>query len=240
MRLFTLNTLFALMGSVTATGVTLSMSPLTAGTANTITFTDAGGTPSLAQLLGGRYRSGNNHIRLCKTLTVTIPATIAASITNGFYLRVTSSINGGGTVINYSNRFSLSGLTGTAFTQFASAAANAAAAAPAPVVAGQQAAAGATTAQQAAMFTQAYNQQTGLTKYAPMQSIPPTQITKKQASPQNPTSAFVVATTFLAPPTILTTITNPQTFSVSSMENTAAAQSQPTGDMAKFLARWKD
>ncbi|KAI6852184.1 hypothetical protein KC350_g1133 [Hortaea werneckii] len=85
-----------------------------------------------------------------------------------------------------------------------------------------------------------YPLQTGLTKYAPMQPIPPTKITKKQYSPLYPTSAVTIATTWLPNPTIVTTVTASQTFSVSSMENTAAPASNPNPDMAKFLNRWKD
>merc|ERR1711939_578933 len=85
-----------------------------------------------------------------------------------------------------------------------------------------------------------YPLQTGLTKYAPMQPIPPTKITKKQYSPLYPTSAVTIATTWLPNPTIVTTVTASLTFSVSSMENTAAPASNPNPDMAKFLNRWKD
>lgn len=67
-----------------------------------------------------------------------------------------------------------------------------------------------------------YRLQTGLTKYAPMQPIPPTKITKKNPTPLNPTSAYSIAKTWMPQPTILTTITASQTFSVSSMENTVS------------------
>ncbi|KAI7362736.1 hypothetical protein KC336_g21656, partial [Hortaea werneckii] len=53
-------------------------------------------------------------------------------------------------------------------------------------------------------------------------------------------SAVTIATTWLPNPTIVTTVTASQTFSVSSMENTAAPASNPNPDMAKFLNRWKD
>lgn len=88
-----------------------------------------------------------------------------------------------------------------------------------------------------------YNSQNGATKYAPMQKIPPTKISLKKFSPLYPTSAYTVAKNWLPKPTILTTLTETQTYSVRSSINTAAPQSLPTGNAdpaARFLARWKD
>lgn len=69
-------------------------------------------------------------------------------------------------------------------------------------------------------YTVAYHLQTGLTKYAPMQPVPPTKITASNPTPLNPTSAYTIATTYLGKATILTTMTASQTYSVSSIENT--------------------
>jgi hypothetical protein len=49
-----------------------------------------------------------------------------------------------------------------------------------------------------------------------------------------------LATTFLPIPSQVTTLTQANTFSVSSHANTAAAASSPTNDMQRFLNRWKD
>jgi len=76
-----------------------------------------------------------------------------------------------------------------------------------------------------AEFTVPYQLQTGLTKYAPMQPIPPTKITAKSFTPLHPTSAYKLATTWLPVGSIVTTVTDSQTFSASSMENTVR---QPT------------
>lgn len=73
-------------------------------------------------------------------------------------------------------------------------------------------------------YTVPYALQSGLTKYAPMQSVPPTKITLKNFTPLYSTSKYTVATTWLAKPTILTTLTESQTFSVSSMENTVSVE----------------
>lgn len=72
-------------------------------------------------------------------------------------------------------------------------------------------------------FNVEYTMQTGLTRYAPMQPVPPTKITKNKATPLHPTSGFTIAKTFMALPKIQTTITQSQTFSISSRENPVSA-----------------
>lgn len=257
MRLFTLSTLLALSRYVAAQGVIAKLASPTAGVATTVTFTDAGGSPNLAQLVnsqaqlwvGGWDAStatvvqdlGVLQYAAGSVLTVTIDKTKAGLTTNGFYIKTISAVNGGGTVINFSERFTIAGMTGVTPPQFITAAAAAAAAPPAAQVQGVNNGGGNNGGNpDAGAYGVPYTLQTGLTKYAPMQPVPPTKITKKNATPLFPTSAFVIAKTFLPIPSIVKTITNPQTFSVSSMENTAAAQAQPTGAMAKYLARWKD
>ena len=72
----------------------------------------------------------------------------------------------------------------------------------------------------AGAYTVPYALQSGLTKYAPMQSVPPTKITLQTLKPMYSTSKYSIATTWVAKPTILTTLTESQTFSVTSIENT--------------------
>lgn len=139
-----------------------------------------------------------------------------------------STATQGGQVFNYSPRFSLTGMTGVNPADAAAAVQQLGGSTKGPdtvnqVSNGQQAggADGAAAAGGAA-FTVPYGMQTGLTKYAPMQPVPPTKITKKNPTPLNPTSAYKVATTWMSKPTILTTLTASQTFSVSSMENTVS------------------
>lgn len=176
-----------------------------------------------------------------------------------------STAKDGGTITNYSDRFTITGMKGNTPPQFLSAisglsstdvpetqnniAANAAA--------GADPAAGAAAGAAGGLYSIPYADQTGLTKYAPMQSVPPTKITMKGYKPLYPTSSYKIAKTALPPGTIATTITQSQTFSVAIQENTvsflicgnldsanvlrqAAAQAGPQDDMAKFLARWKD
>lgn len=111
-------------------------------------------------------------------------------------------------------------MTGTTAQQFTAAAAAAGNAVPAlvytPGSGGNSAA-----AVGGDQFAIPYNSQFGPTKYAPMQSVPPTKITKGgNPTPLYPTSAFTIATTWLLPnPSIKTTTTQQQTASFDSIEN---------------------
>ncbi|KAF4552856.1 putative cell wall synthesis protein KRE9 [Elsinoe fawcettii] len=206
-------------------------------------FLMAGGNdgPSMIQLAvlvpNGVYTTGN-------AAQGVITAGVGGSATNAYFLKMVSTSASGGQLINYSSRFTLTGMTGTF---------------PAAVQAGITAAAGSSagpaTEDQLSNNVGAgagdsgnqvpYSLQSGLTRYAPMQPVPPTKITQKTWTPLFPTSAFTVATTYLPVPSIVTTVTAKQTFSVSSIENTAAAASQPVvgggnNAQARFLNRWKD
>ncbi|WEW57933.1 Cell wall synthesis protein kre9 precursor [Emydomyces testavorans] len=84
-----------------------------------------------------------------------------------------------------------------------------------------------------------YGEQVGPTRYAPIPKLPPAKITLKSAPPLFPTSDFNIATTNLPTPTIMTTISRPPK-SVEQMENTAAPADPPKNDMQRFLKRWQD
>jgi len=165
---------------------------------------------------------------------------LAPSTKNAYFLRMVSVATEGGQVINFSNRFSISGMVGTIDATFTNAVPGGTDGPDGEDNAANNADSGAATSTMGTGDGVPYPLQTGLTKYAPMQPIPPTKITKKQYSPLYPTSSVSIATTWLPNPTIVTTVTASQTFSVSSMENTAAPASNPNPDMAKFLNRWKD
>ncbi|TVY43680.1 Cell wall synthesis protein [Lachnellula subtilissima] len=219
------------------------------GTSLTVEWKDDGTAPAIADLASYQLflYSGSG----------TDPTQLYAAASNGVYTTGNSAVvtipvaffglmstaTAGGTITTYSSRFTLTGMTGT----FAAAVitANAAVTDTSPpatknnVVNAGSAASG---TQAEGNFGIAYTLQTGLTKYAPMQPVPPTAITKTATVPLNPTSAVQFATTFLATPSQITTLTESQTFSVSSHANTAATQSSPTpsNDMQRFLNRWKD
>lgn len=120
-------------------------------------------------------------------------------------------------------------------SNYVSAAQAAAGAVPAVQVNAAAAPAGGAATPAASMYNIPYNLQSGLTKYAPMQPVPPTKITQNQATPLFPTSSYSVATTWLARPSIVTTMTLPQTFSVSSVENTVSQKFSPTSLVLTFF-----
>jgi len=230
---------------------------LTGGSTISIAWKESGTSPAISTFLSYQLflmaggNTATNSIQLAvlvasgnfaqgNTATAAISVGLGAATKNAYYLKMISVSQEGGTVINYSDHFTLAGMTGTfpaavisGVTGLTSTAgpesednvSNGGAAAPA---AGAE------------MYTVPYHLQTGLTKYAPMQPIPPTKITAKSYTPLNPSTSINIATTYLPVASMATTLTMSQTFSVSSVENTAAAASNPTGDMAKFLARWKD
>lgn len=132
------------------------------------------------------------------------------------FFKVTLIATDGGTMIDWSDRFSISGLTGTNPADIVTAVTALAGVTAGPAPINQM---GGGAAGGAAQWAIPYNLQSGLTKWAPMQPIPPTKITAKSATPLFPTSAFTIATTWVAHPTIVTTVTQSQTFSVSSYEN---------------------
>lgn len=124
----------------------------------------------------------------------------------------------GGTVINYSKRFSLTGMTGT-FPQAVLDGMEDVTGLDGPPtkndVAGQQASQ--TIAE--GLYGVPYNEQTGPTKYCPMQPLPPTKIIKDKPTPLWPTSGVTFAKTFMPTPQQVTTLTLAQTFSVASRMN---------------------
>ena len=154
---------------------------------------------------------------------------LGASVENAYFLKIISAATGG-SIINFSDRFSLSGMTGTfppvvtsglatvsgtsgpaTVNQIADTQNPVAGGAGAPAVAGGE-------------YTVAYTLQTGLTRYAPMPPMPPTKISAKNNSPQWPTSAYQVYQTYAGTPNAVTTNTLTQTFSAQSIENTVRFQ----------------
>lgn len=141
------------------------------------------------------------------------------------FLKMISVATAGGTVINYSPRFSIAGMTGNfpanVIAGIGTVSGTAGPATENNVVQNQPAAGGG--AEQGGKYAVPYTLQTGLTKYAPMQPQPPTKITAQSATPLWPTSAVVIATTWLPRPSQVTTSTQVPTYSVSSMENSVSS-----------------
>lgn len=154
-----------------------------------------------------------------------IPSNFSADIHPSSFLKMISRGSNNVTVVNYSERFSVTGMTGT-FSELVqyglSLTANdteshqdlklrkrqvVAAIAPAIVPAKD-------------LYDVPYPEQSkGLTKYAPMGKRPATTITAKSGPPQFPTSAYSIARTFLPVPTWQTTLTASRTWTDSLIEN---------------------
>jgi hypothetical protein len=135
-----------------------------------------------------------------------------------------SVVAAGGTVINYSDRFSISGMSGTFGPAVVAKLAALSGTSGPPTVNGATGAVP-TGGAAAGEFNVPYALQTGLTKYMPMAKMPPTKISKKNPTPQNPTSSFVMATTYLPAGTVATTVMQSQTASFASRENTVSKMS---------------
>lgn len=230
--------------------------PVPGGTSFAVTWTDSGVAPSISDLTAYQLFlfTGSNaqpqQLSLLanaafsagNTITVTVPVGIGASTPkNAYFLGMISTAAAGGTVTNYSDRFTMTGMTGVFSPAVVTALASISGTSGPPTVNAVAAAvpnAGATAAAGGADVP--YNLQSGTIRYAPMQPVPPTKITATNTSPLYPTSAVTLASTILPIPSIVTTITQAQTFSVASHANTAAPASQPVDDMQKYLNRWKD
>jgi len=232
--------------------------PVPGGTSFTVEWKDDGNPPALADLQGyqlflysgsgsdpqqlyaaasnGVFSSGNS-------VAVTVPVGVGGSTTNAYFFGLMSTATAGGTITTYSSRFTLTGMSGTFDPAVVTANAGVTSTDPPPAKNALANAGGAASGTVAAgIFGTPYTLQTGLTKYAPMQPVPPTAITKTDTAPLWPTSSVAFASTFLPIPSQVTTLTQSQTFSLSSHANTAATQSSPTpsNDMQRFLNRWKD
>ncbi|CAL3971028.1 unnamed protein product [Diplocarpon coronariae] len=226
---------------------------VTGGAAFTVTWEDSGEAPALADLTSYTLFlfSGSNDVpaqlvslkdatfAAGSTLSVTVPVATGGTGTNAYFLGMLSVAAAGGTVWNYSNRFTLTGMTG-AFDPAVAANNKLVAGTTGPDTKNDVADVKNPAASGQGEFATPYTMQTGLTKFAPMQPVPPTAITATNTAPLWPTSAVQFAATFLPIPSQVTTFTESQTFSIASRANTAAPAPMPTDDMQKFLNRWKD
>ena len=141
---------------------------------------------------------------------------------NAYFLKIISAAPGG-TVINFSDRFSISGMTGVfpkTVQQGLQTVSGTAGPATQNNIQAVQAGAGQATAAATGDFAIPYTLQTGEVRYAPMPPMPATKISAKGQSRQWPTSAYTAYAVPAGPPNAVSTITQAITFSASSMENT--------------------
>lgn len=145
-----------------------------------------------------------------------IDAAIGAS---GVYFIQIYTTYGAGHSIHYTNRFSLSGMTGS---QKASGAVS-----QAPPAAEVQDSAS-NTAAASASFTIPYTQQSGKTKYAPMQMQPGSTVTATTWTRKFPTSAVTYFTSASPSPNAFTTNTPGWSYTKTSLVNYASGLGTPT------------
>lgn len=169
----------------------------------------------------GDYADGNS-------VSVDLTAGLGANVKNAYFLKFISAATGG-TVINFSDRFTLPSMSGTfpaTVLQGLQTVSGTAGPATQNDIQAAQAGAGAGAAGDsapaagAAEYNVPYTLQTAAIRYAPMPPTAQTKITAKNASPQWPTSAYTVYKGIAGSPNAATTHTAQQTFSVSSREAT--------------------
>lgn len=261
-RLFISLAALAVLAPLASAGISFTEpaagAKLTAGTALTAKWEEGGDGPSISDLQTFQLflmAGGNEATEQIQVAVITTQGSFATGNTASglvqagvggktdkpaYFLKMVAVAKAGGQLTTYSDRFVYTGMTGvfpanvetaladisgTTGPQTVDETAKDNAAAPNPA---------------GGDYDVEYTMQTGPTRYAPMQPIPPTRITATNTKPLYPTSSVVIATTRLPIPRIQTTLTQSQTFSVQSRENTVAPASHPTDDMAKFLNRWKD
>ena len=154
--------------------------------------------------------------------SVTLTAGLGADTKNAYFIKIMSAATGG-TVTNFSPRFSLTGMTGvfppTVVTGLQSVSGTKG---PETInqVSSPQVGANPAGAGEPAQYNVPYTMQTAQVRYAPMPPMAPSKITAKNRQPAWPTSAYTVYETNVGAPNAITTETLIQTFSVVSREAT--------------------
>ena len=184
----------------------------------TLPITDAWQMPLAILVTTGSFTEGNS-------ITGTITPGLGANVENAYFLQMISAATGG-SVINFSDRFSISGMDGV-FQSVVTAGLETVSGTAGPptennIQAVQQPAPGGGGTADIATgdYAVAYTLQTGPIRYAPMPPMAVTQISAKGQSRQWPTSAYTVYPGPAGSPNAITTNTMAQTFSASSIENT--------------------
>lgn len=133
------------------------------------------------------------------------------------FLKIISPVPGG-TVTNYSPRFSLTGMTGKFPENVVAGIKKVSGTEGPPTEKPGEAAPGADVP--SASYAIPFASQSGQIFYAPMQKRPGTKITAKTISPAYPTSSVTIAKKVLPPPVPTTTITASMTMSTDSHAHT--------------------
>ncbi|VVT55016.1 uncharacterized protein SAPINGB_P004377 [Magnusiomyces paraingens] len=157
------------------------------------------------------------------SFSISSAQTLAAS--GSFYLQFYARASNGGYTIHYSNRFTISGMTGSLT----------ATAGDSTSPPNDEISYSTTTAATDSMldpdtaYTIPYTMQTGIYRYAPMQRQPVSKVTMKlSASRRYPTTSVSLFTTWTLQPDAVTTTTASITYSTTQAVNWATPAPQPT------------
>lgn len=206
----------------------------------TLKFTDDGDAPSFADISSTKVllcTGSNADINCLATVATFTPskgtssfavplASYTALGSNGPYFFQLYSVATGGYAIQYSPRFTLSGMTGS--IRATNGGDTSPPADQIQIVGATDA--GPETAALGASFSLPYTAQTGVSRYAPMQMQPGSKVTHKlSASRRFPTSSVSFFTTFTMQPLQKTTSTPPWSYSITQGMNFAETQASPTG-----------
>ncbi|KAI5952434.1 KRE9 [Candida jiufengensis] len=154
-----------------------------------------------------------------KTATLSVPQTDYA---NGYYfVQIYTSFKNGATTIQYTPRFRLTGMSGTAGTYIVTVTGDS----PQGQTSGYDPA---TNTDFSSSFTVPYTLQTGKTRFAPMQMQPGSTVTATTWTRRFPTSAVTYYTTKQKSPVVMSTITPGWSYTASSEVNWASVAPYPT------------
>lgn len=138
---------------------------------------------------------------------------------------MTTQVTGGGEIITFSPRFTITDMTGTwssTFTVTATAASAEISTTGTLSVTATASDSSTGTYSETGPYAVTYTLQTGATRYAPMPRRPGSTITATNTDPQYPTSSVSIATTYLGTPKQVMTVTDAINYSVESHANTVS------------------
>lgn len=156
------------------------------------------------------------------TYDVVIPSSLGAD--GSYYIQISAATSNGGYSIHYTNRFTLSGMSGTLKPSGGSELGL-----PAPEVHLDSAATSTLDpAELSSSFALPYTLQTGLTRYAPMQTQPGSKVTASTWTRRFPSSSVTYFTTVSSSPEQKSTVTPGWDYTISSAANFASPAPFPS------------
>lgn len=162
---------------------------------------------------------------LLKTATTYDAELDSTDVPDGYYFIQVYAKFSLGYTIHYTPRFKLTGMEGTATFTFAASLLSVTGDAPSPQL---DVGGDATSAIDSKSFTVPYTEQTGRTRYAPMQTQPGSSISHSMYSTRHATSAYTPYSSLSPSPNVYSTITPGWSYTVTSVYNTAAVAAYPT------------